>query len=177
MNKVEFLKNLRDEQTQWEAFLNTIEVSRRELPGACGKWSVKDVIAHVSVWERFVTAAVRAHTRIGSQTAESIEATPQEKWGEFVPGSDLKDDALNEWTVEQVNHRSYGEILGMQREIRQQLYTVVETLSEHELTAPEVVVKGLPWKKDKPLWRIIASMSYTHINDHRDGMVEELNLR
>lgn len=168
MNKEQFLRTLRDEQAAWEQFLAGIPADQRERPGACGHWSVTDVVGHVAAWERFVTARVRAQMRNG-------KAAPHEVWGEFIPDSSLRDDALNEWMAAQISGRSFEQMLGMQREVRSQLLGTVQAMSEHFLSAPEVVVEGLPWKKEKPLWEVIASMSYHHINEHTDSLKEHFD--
>lgn len=163
MNKEQLLQTLRDEQTVWEQFLAEIPPNLRQRPDVYGTWSVKDVVGHVAVWERFMTAMIRAEMR-------NDKATPHEIWGEFVPTPDLADDALNEWMAQQIGSRSFDEVLGMQREVRMKLLGTVQAMSEHMLTAPEVTIRGIPWKKDHPLWQEIASMSYNHIRDHMDGL-------
>ena len=159
MDKTEFLACLLAEQATWETFLATVPPDLRAATGACGQWAVTDVVGHVAAWERFVTGMIRAHQR-------NSAAVPNELWGEFVPTGTLQDDALNEWLAAQLAPRSFDELLGMQREVRMQLVATVQTMSDELLTAPEVVVKGLPWKGNKGLWEVIASMSYQHAQDH-----------
>lgn len=160
MNKEQFIQKLWDEQADWETFLGQVPAERLVQPGACGKWSIKDVMGHAAAWERFVTARIRAHLRGGM-------ATGHEQWGMVVGDSSLKDDALNEWLAQQISSWSFGEVLGMQRELRLQTVITIELMDEHTLTAPEVEINGLPWKKGKPLWQVIAEMSYEHLRDHR----------
>ena len=162
MNKSEFLQTLCNEQIEWEAFLGRVQRDVLTQPGACGRWSVKDVVAHVGMWERYVTAMVSAHERKG-------KAALHEMWGEFVPSSELQDDALNEWYAEQLQHRSFDQILGQQREIRAQLVGTVEAISEPTLTALGVPVAGLAATNHEPLWQAIKSMSYGHVNLHKKG--------
>lgn len=159
MDQTQFLACLLTEQAAWETFLATVPPGRRAVAGACGQWSVKDVVGHVAAWERFVTGLIRAHQRGNA-------AVPHELWGEFVPTGTLQDDALNEWLAAQLALRSFDEVLGMQREVRMQLVATVQTMSDELLTAPEVVVQGLPWKGDRGLWEVIASMSYQHAQAH-----------
>ncbi len=168
MNQVEFLQYLRKEQVTWEAFLLTVPPALRAEAGACGQWSVKDVVGHVAAWERFVTGMIRAH--MGHRAA-----TPHELWGEFIPHAGLQDDALNEWMAAPLAVRSFDELLGMQREVRMQLVATVQAMSDQLLTAPEVEVKGLPWKGDKGLWEVIASMSYQHSQAHLRDLQRWLN--
>lgn len=167
MEQATFLQQLQTEQDAWEAFLATVPVAWQTTAGACGKWSVRDVVGHVAAWERYVTAMVRAESR-------KTPATPHEIWGEFVPPSTLADDALNEWMAGQLAQRSFPELLAMQRDVRNQLLATVAGLNDYLLTAPEVTVQGLPWKGEKALWEVIASMSYTHVREHWDGLARWL---
>lgn len=163
MNKATFLQHLQAEQQAWEACLATVPLPLRATAGACGQWSVRDVVGHVAAWERYVTAMVRGEVR-------KTPATPQEIWGEFIPAATLADDALNEWMAAQLSQRAFDELLAMQRAVRMQLLDTVEGLSDYQLTAPEVTVQGLPWKREKGLWEVIASMSYIHVREHWDGL-------
>ncbi|MCE7982130.1 MAG: ClbS/DfsB family four-helix bundle protein [Caldilinea sp. CFX5] len=159
MNKAQFLQTLRDEQTNWEQFLHSIPITQREAAGLYGHWSVKDVVGHVVAWERYMTARLRAHLR-------NEPATSPELWGDFIPPTDLSDDALNDWMAAQLSSRSFDVILAMQQAVRAQLIDTVQATSEELLTTIGLRVKGLPYHQDDPFWQIIASMSYNHAQDH-----------
>ena len=107
MNKEQFLQKLQQEQNAWERFLLKIPHAQRQQKNLYGKWSVQDVVGHVAAWERYLTGRLRAHLRGDS-------ATPPELWGEFVPPEGLADDALNEWMAEQLQDRSFDEMVGLQ---------------------------------------------------------------
>lgn len=167
MNKEQFLQTLRFEQAEWETFLHSISVTRLEQADLYGTWCVKDVVGHVAAWERYMTGRLRAHL-YGSTAA------PHELWGEFIPSSDLSDDALNNWMAEQIGDRSFDEILGMQREVRNQLIGTIQAMSEADLLAVGIKVKGLPYHEHDPFWQVIRSMSYGHAQDHMSGLTEVL---
>jgi hypothetical protein len=42
------------------------------------------------------------------------------------------------------------------------------------LTTIGVRIKGLPYHQDGPFWQIIASMSYSHTQDHLTGLRQAL---
>jgi hypothetical protein len=167
MNKVEFITKLGEEQIAWERFLGGFTAEQQLQPNVIGKWSVKDVVAHVAIWERYATAMVRAHVR--SATGEKPPA-PFEAWGLNVPPRELDNDPQNEWLVAQTSSWSFGETLGTQREVRAQMMAAVQTLSEDDLTNPQTVVLGFSWKGDRPLWRVIAEMGYEHAHGHMDNI-------
>ena len=66
MNKSEWLDTLQTERAQWEALLVQVGEARMTQPGAAGEWSVKDVIAHVTWFEREMVGVLRARALVGS---------------------------------------------------------------------------------------------------------------
>ena len=52
MTKTRLLDRLRTERAQWEALLTDIDEARMTQPGVEGEWSVKDIVAHVTFYER-----------------------------------------------------------------------------------------------------------------------------
>ena len=167
MNKLEFIATLREEQVAWERFINGFTPEQHVHPNRVGTWSIKDVVAHVAVWERYATAIVRAHVR--SPGGEN-PPTPFELWGLNVPPAELDNDPQNEWLVAQTSAWTMGEALGTQREVLVQLMGAVQTLREEHLTDPKLIVLGFPWKGDKPLWHVLAEMSYEHAHTHMDNI-------
>ena len=54
LNKTELLDQIRSEQGLLEAALSRLSHAQMLLPGVDGEWSVKDVLAHISTWERWM---------------------------------------------------------------------------------------------------------------------------
>jgi len=48
MDKAMFINTLKQSRAEWEALLAQVDEERMLQPGAAGKWSVKDVIVHVT---------------------------------------------------------------------------------------------------------------------------------
>jgi hypothetical protein len=163
MNKAEFIAKLREEQVMWEQFISGFTPEQQMQPNVIGIWSIKDGVAHVAIWERYATAIVRAHVRKSAPV-------PHEVWGLNVPPAGLDNDPQNEWLVAQTSAWTMGEALGTQREVRVQMMGAVQTLSEEDLTDPKVAVAGFSWKGDKPLWHVLAEMSYEHAHTHVDNI-------
>ena len=159
MNKQEVLDHFLKKRNQWDEFVRGLSIPQLTQPNTCGKWSAKDAIAHVAVWERYATAIVRAHIR-GTPPA------PYEMWGLAIPSADLEDDAQNEWLVAQTAAWSVGEAIGIEHEAFTQLLAAIQTLPERDLTDPTVEVLGFPWKKDRPLYEILEEMSVNHAEAH-----------
>src|SRR5689334_10132335 len=62
VNKQQLLKWLTDEQQKWELILAAIGESRMETVGVnrTGNWTMRDLIAHLSAWQRWNIAKIRA---------------------------------------------------------------------------------------------------------------------
>lgn len=75
MNKRELLETLHLERARWEALLASISEARMTQPSVAGTWSVRDVIAHVTVYEQWLVEWLQAARR-GEFPAPSVLDTP-----------------------------------------------------------------------------------------------------
>jgi len=66
MDQATLLKTLTETRAAWEALLAQIDEEQMFQPGAAGKWSVKDVIAHVTWGESEIAPVLRTHVLAGS---------------------------------------------------------------------------------------------------------------
>jgi hypothetical protein len=71
MNKSELLNWLQQQNRQWEAFLDQIGEERMDQGGVAGDWSIKDIIAHLAVWQRGLNYHRRGVRRQRSALAAS----------------------------------------------------------------------------------------------------------
>lgn len=73
----------------WLLALERVEPGRRSEPGVCGHWSVKDLTAHIALWE--------------SEIPEHIH-----RWELGLPIADLDIDTMNAEIVAENHARSYA---------------------------------------------------------------------
>jgi hypothetical protein len=118
MNKSELLHWLQQQNRQWEAFLDQIGEERMDQGGVAGDWSIKDIIAHLAVWQRGLNARLQA--------AQRGDAEPPPLW----PAHLQADDELNAWIYGARHGSSVREILNESREVLQQLLAVIEELPD-----------------------------------------------
>src|SRR5262245_46557084 len=116
MNKSELLNWLQQQNRQWEAFLDQIGEERMDQGGVAGDWSIKDIIAHLAVWQRGVNARLQA--------ARRDESEPSPLW----PAHLHTDDELKAWIYSARPASSVREILNESREGLQELIAIVEGL-------------------------------------------------
>ena len=152
MDKATLLKTLTETRAAWEARLSQIAEEQMLKPGAAGKWSVKDVIAHVASGERELVPVLRTHVLAGSV------------WN-------LSDDERNEIEYQQNKDRPLNDIVNEERQAYTALLEVVQQLSDEDLNDPHCF-KNMPaeWRP----WQLIAGDSFKHYEDHMPSLREWL---
>ena len=153
MDQATLLKTLTETRAAWEALLAQIDEEQMFQPGAAGKWSVKDVIAHVTWGESEIAPVLRTHVLAGSDL-----------WN-------LSDDERNEITYQQNKDRALHDIVNEERQAYTALLKAVQTLSDEDLNDPHRF-KNMPqeWRP----WQLIAGNSFKHYGDHMPSLREWL---
>jgi len=118
MNKPELLQWLQMQNQQWEALLDQIGEQRMDAGGVAGQWSIKDIVAHLAVWQRGLNARLQAALR--------GEPEPPPLW----PAHLQADDEVNAWIYAARHASSVREIVNESREVVQQLLAVVDELPD-----------------------------------------------
>ena len=154
MKKSELLNWLQEEYQKWEALLDQIGPRRMEQPGVNGDWSMKDVIAHLTGWNRWLVVRLQAALR--------GEPEPPPPW----PAHLQTDDDINAWIYESNRGRSLHEILDETQQVFQQLLTVIEGLPDEVRIEPEW---RLVWVDNH---RFPAGEFFDHFHDDHEPDVQ-----
>ena len=125
MKKPKLLNWLMDEQQQWEALLDQIGPTRMDQPGVAGLWSMKDLVAHLTGWNRHLVARLQA--------AQRGRPEPPPPW----PAELQAEDDINAWIYAANQARSVGEVLEDSRRVFGQIIAVIEGLPEEVRIEPE----------------------------------------
>jgi uncharacterized damage-inducible protein DinB len=149
MDKTTFMNTLQQTRAHWEELLAQVEEERMQRPGARGKWSVKEVIAHVMDGERELVSLLRTHVVAGS-----------ELWK-------LSDDERNEIVYQQNRERPLQEILSEEQQAYADLLAAAQTLSDDDLNDPHHF-QHMP--QEWVPWRIFAGNSFQHYQDHMPAL-------
>ena len=147
MTRNEFLELVRTEHARWEEVLAEIAETRMFEPGVAGEaqWSVKDIIAHITWYEREMTGVIEARALVGS-----------ELWS--VPL-----DERNEAIYRENKDRPLAEVLDEARQVHDRLMHQLESLSEQDLQDPgRFAEMPSDWKP----WAVISSNTYEHYQHH-----------
>jgi hypothetical protein len=146
LSKSELLDQIRSEHGRLEETLARLTHAQMLLAGVDGEWSVKDALAHISTWERWM-----------------IRWTNKLLKGE-------KPDTPETWDVEQMNADTYARVKDIPladvlEEFRLSYWDSValtESLSEKQLQT----VYDDTWPMG-PLWTGVAANTNWHYKQHR----------
>jgi len=165
MDKARLIKLIQQGNTTIEALLRTLDSYKMEEPGVYDDLSFKDVLAHITAWERMETGWLRASLK----GEEVIRYTPEYRLGGDNEEQTMHD--LNAAIFAQNRERSLGDVLTDFRQAHTDLLETVRGMSEEDLNDP----RRFDWYNGKPIWQSIAGNSYEHIREHRELVDKWLN--
>jgi hypothetical protein len=154
LTKSELLKTLHSERHQWETLLAAIGEEHMTQPGVAGYWSLKDVISHITAYERWLVDWLKAAQR-----------------HEFPPLSVLDDVDLerrNGRVYEETHARSLEEVLAQATQTFQELVAVIGAFPEADFIGPERTEWFMKpyWGETTMLGAAVANLTYEHYQEH-----------
>lgn len=156
MTKTELAGLLRDEQRQWLALLDEIGPQRMEQPGVNGHWSMKDLVAHVTGWNRKLAADMQA--------AQRGEPDPLPPW----PPHLAAEDDINAWIYEHNRARPLQDVLEASQQAFQDIMAVVESLPDDIAIEHLEPAYDLLWVGGKRFW---PGEGFGHFHDEHEANV------
>ncbi|MGZ3716180.1 MAG: DinB family protein [Ktedonobacterales bacterium] len=152
IDKATFLATLRRERAAWDALLaeaSEMGEARMSQPGVNGAWSVKDIVAHVTWYEREMVGMLRTRALDGSTLWE------------------LSHDQRNMTLFEQHRDQPLAAVLADARQTFADLVTLVKGLAEEDLHDASRY-RAMP--PDWIPWELLADNSYTHYPQHTQAV-------
>lgn len=147
MTRDELLKQLAENRRQFEDLIESIPADARVRPGACGEWSLKDVLVHLSRWESEIVSVLY-------QAAQG--AVPQ---SEVFNPEYLK---VNDLWYQESKDRELERVLDDFHAVRSQLLRRLKDLPEQHLTDPA----RYPWMKGHALLGLVKDVVLEHEAEH-----------
>lgn len=142
---------LRTERVQWNGLLAQVGPDRMEIPGVEGTWSVKEVVAHLTWYERAIVDG-----------AAQVMNT-----GTFTRANDgLGMDERNARIAAESSARSVDDVLAEADDVFTQLLQVIAVCPDDLLNNAKLL--GLP--DDVPPWMRVANNSYLHYQQHEQSI-------
>lgn len=118
MQKSDLLNWLREQHREWQALLDQVDPARMDQPGVTPDWSMKDIVAHLTGWNRGLIVRMQATQR--------GDPEPPTLW----PAHLKSDDEINAWLYEANRGRSAREVLDESQQMFQQLFAFIESLPD-----------------------------------------------
>jgi hypothetical protein len=116
MNKTELLAWLNAQHAEFRAVVDPLSPARWNETGMAGFWTMKDVLAHLTGWNRRLVADIQAVRR--------GEPKPPPPWPAEL---EEDDDKVNAWIYESNRGLSPSDLLADEQQVFEQLLAVVES--------------------------------------------------
>ncbi len=154
LSKTQLLEILKSRRAEWDTLLTCVSEARMDIPGAAGHWSVKDIVSHITAYERWLV--------------EWLTAASQYSF----PAPSPLDDA----DVEQRNARVYEmtHVIPLQQVMEdaqknfKALLNRIETLSDEYFDNPQSAEWFMKpyWSKMKTVPAAVINLSVDHYEEH-----------
>ncbi|MFN8441394.1 MAG: ClbS/DfsB family four-helix bundle protein [Caldilineaceae bacterium] len=150
MSKQTLLENLQLENQRWETLLEQVDPVVMDKPGFAGNWSVKDLVAHLTGWQR--------RTVLRLQAALRGETESEPPWPDELQST----DEINAWIYEANRNRPVSDVRADAAATFQQLLNAISALPEVELMDPQ----RFAWTEGEPL---SANGLFSHLRDEHEA--------
>jgi hypothetical protein len=161
MTKEKLIQEIHDERMRLEKTLEEVSELQMVMPGVMDDWTVKDFLAHITVWEQRMIAWLEQTLR--NEVPEMLP--PGLTWDDL--------DQWNEETYQKHRHQDLGEVLADFELSYKQSLEVVDNISEDDLIDPE----RFPWREGRPLWVMVAANTSWHYKEHEETISAWLNVQ
>lgn len=153
-----FLARLMRERDKFELLLNRVGYARRmTLKGVSGKWSIKDILAHVLAYEQYIAdrmnEILHGEEYTPCKTQNALDAFLDEYGYPDFGSSLLDDDGPNEWVAEKYKHVSLDDV------VSQEIQAFVSIISSLEKIPEDLL-------SQHNLFDRVANNTYRHYRDH-----------
>jgi hypothetical protein len=154
MTKSRLLEEIQSEHQRLQKTLAMINEEMMFIPGVIDEWTVKDILAHITVWEQ----------RMVRWLGEAVSGDVPQMLPDGMTWDDL--DEWNEQTYQKHRHRP-----------------VEDVLADYELSYPQALdaAKEVPeqvlmdadrfdWREGDPLWVMVAANTFWHYTEHEESI-------
>lgn len=152
MDRIALLDAIQTERARFEALLAPLSEEQLCSPTLDGQWSIKDIMAHIAVWEQICARWLEEFSR-------GVAPQPSER----------NDFGSNERIYRENRDRSLAEVRELFRQAHQQFLQRVDllaqTFTEEDLNEPDRFAWTDSWPGHS-LLAVIADNSYEHYYDH-----------
>ncbi len=148
-SKAALLDRMQESYTAFEALLAPLNTEQLCTPGVNGEWSIKDILVHLTVWQKRVSTWLEALTRHQESPLDPID-------------DDKKMNAFNDATFAANRARPLSEVQADFRATVQRLEEQTRRTEQDDLFTPG----RFAWFGGEPLWKNIAGNTFEHYEEH-----------
>jgi len=152
VNKAELLGEMQRGYLALEAILTPLHETEMTTTGVNGDWSIKDVLTHLTAWQRVMVDRLRAAARNEEPTITGL--------------TNEEIDRLNQQVYQEGKSRPLAEVLTDFRITYLQIEEAVQALSWEDLADAH----RFTWLNDTPLWHYVAGDTYEHYQEHSESI-------
>ncbi|GHO98185.1 hypothetical protein KSF_082330 [Reticulibacter mediterranei] len=147
-SKAELLDKVQQGYVQFEDLLAPLSKEQMTTPNVNSTWSIKDNIAHLTVWQNYLLSRLRG----------VIDGSMSEPEFLSLPGTE---DEQNEQVYQQNKDRPLADVLADFRSSYQSVLATIQSMSEESLNGT------FPWStSDRQVWPLIVGNTYEHYAEH-----------
>jgi hypothetical protein len=158
MTKTKILEMIQSGRKSLESTLSQLSEEQMTQPGVQNDWSVKDILAHITEWERRTVQWIH----------ESLRGEVPQRPAPGMAWDDL--DGLNEQIYMLNKDRPLSEVLDDFRSAHHQSLQAVEALTEEDLIDPQ----RFAWRAGEPMWHMVAANTWLHYQEHGEAIRKRL---
>ena len=154
MSKSKLLQEIQGERQRLEKTLAMVNEEQMLIPGVIDEWTVKDILAHITVWEQRMVRWLGE-----AMSGEEVHMLPD----------GMTWDDLDDWNVQTYQEHLYR--------------PVEQVLADYELSYPQALkaAKEVPeqdlidpdrfdWREGDPLWVMVAANTFWHYKEHEESI-------
>jgi hypothetical protein len=158
MTKQIFINRLMHDRDKFELLLNRVGYTRRmTLKGVSGKWSIKDILAHILAYEQYIADRMNEILHdvnyIPCKTQNALDAFLDEFGYPDFGSPLLDDDGPNAWVAEKYNNVPLEDVVAQEIQAFASIIASLEKMSEDMLNQHH-------------LYDRIANNTYRHYHQH-----------
>lgn len=158
ISKKQFIEKLMRERDKFELTLNRVGFTRRmTLKGVTGKWSIKDILAHILAYELYIAdrmnEILHGQEYAPCKTQTALDAFLDEFGYPDFGSPLLDDDEPNAWVIEKYKNVSLEDVVAQEVQAFSSIVTMLEKI-------PQKLID------EHNLFDRIANNTFKHYREH-----------
>lgn len=152
--KTQLLETLKSRRAEWDALLASVGEARMDIPGAAGHWSVKDIVSHVTAYERWLI--------------EWLTAASQNTFPAPSPLDDGDIERRNARVYELTHAMSLQDVMNDACQNFEALLAIIELLPDEYFDDPQNAAWFMKpyWSKMNTVPDAVINLSADHYEEH-----------